>query len=591
MIQDAAAKCRFCGEWLDPSKRPDWAPSAELQPAAAPAPKASVAPEAAAAPAVNPAPVAREAKGDPGTTTTDGSVHRPRRRETQTWSAPAWMAPGDRDERERRAQREQPESPSPQRPRAAAQPTPDVQRPVPQPVPPQPMAQPMAEPMAQPMAEPMAEPMAGPMVQPVAQPPTEPPIEHSIDEVAERMRRIKASAAAVREAMLAEAASLQPDVLPARDAAAANVSNLRGAAPGGHLGPLDDDPLEAAETMHSGSSPAAAAPPSDAVAARLGDDFADDDDDDFADEQDDRRDDALPTSAKGALDGFDFGDDFDDEGDDDFDGDFGDVGARRPVPWKPVAIVAAVVLVVGVGVFWDRIFPSETLQEAPSADGADAQDPAADPDAKAADGQVAQGSIAPAPGQGQPVVPEGSQPAAVGAPPADPNAAAAAAAAGADPNAPVAEGVAVPVDPNAAVADPNAPVPAAPAVPATPLPADAAATLDEARGLYQKGGKRRLGEAKDSLQGILAASPNNADALLLMAQVQLELGETEDSLKTATQCTTVAPQTADCWLTIGALKQNEKDKDAAASAYERYLALAPEGAYASQVRKQLKRLD
>ncbi len=76
-----------------------------------------------------------------------------------------------------------------------------------------------------------------------------------------------------------------------------------------------------------------------------------------------------------------------------------------------------------------------------------------------------------------------------------------------------------------------------------------------------------------------------------MAQVQLELGEFETSLQTATRCTTVGPQTADCWLTIGVLKQNAKDKVAAVTAYERYLALAPEGAYASDAKKQLSRLQ
>ena len=74
------------------------------------------------------------------------------------------------------------------------------------------------------------------------------------------------------------------------------------------------------------------------------------------------------------------------------------------------------------------------------------------------------------------------------------------------------------------------------------------------------------------------------------AQVQLELGLPDDSLATATTCTQVAPEIADCWLTIGVLKQERKDNAAAADAYARYLELAPDGAYAGQVSKQLKRL-
>jgi predicted TPR repeat methyltransferase len=63
-----------------------------------------------------------------------------------------------------------------------------------------------------------------------------------------------------------------------------------------------------------------------------------------------------------------------------------------------------------------------------------------------------------------------------------------------------------------------------------------------------------------------------------------------ESLQTATQCTQVAPEMADCWLTIGVLKQEKKEGAAAAEAYARYLELAPDGAYAGQVNKQLKRL-
>ena len=53
----------------------------------------------------------------------------------------------------------------------------------------------------------------------------------------------------------------------------------------------------------------------------------------------------------------------------------------------------------------------------------------------------------------------------------------------------------------------------------------------------------------------------------------------------------MAPDLADCWLTIGVLQQNKKDKDAARAAYEKYLALAPDGSYARDVKTQLKRLN
>ena len=554
MIQDAAAKCRFCGEWLDPTKRPDWA-----QPPAS----ASSAPEPTGMGA--PAPVVTERDDDlpldPASTTTDGSVHRPRKRATQVWSAPAWMA------REEEAAAAEPPS----------EPAPD---PEPEPEP----AKPTIE--AAPTPEPTPE---APSPTVVVATPAPAPVEETLDDVAERMKRIKASAAAVREAMQRESDALQTDVLEDEVEAAATL----------HAGSVEPAKQEAAPELAPEPKPE---PPPD-VAAMLGDDFddldGDDDDDDSLDDDfdaakdDDDLDDALPSKA--ALGGFDFGDDdFDDDDDDDFDGDFGDMGASRPLPWKPIAIGVGVALVLGAGLFWDRLFPSQTLEETPAGEEANAADEA---DAPAADGQVAQGSVAPAPGQGQPVVPEG-QPAAVAAPPpadagvapTDPN------AVPADPNAVPADPNAVPADPNAAPADPNAvpadpnAAPPAPVGTATPLPPDAITILDEARALYLKNGKKRLKEAREKLQGILDAHPNAADALLLMAQVQLELGEFEPSLETATRCSTVAPQLADCWLTLGVLKQEKKDKAAAKEAYERYLALAPSGAYANDARKQLARL-
>ncbi|MBX7084569.1 MAG: tetratricopeptide repeat protein, partial [Nannocystaceae bacterium] len=141
---------------------------------------------------------------------------------------------------------------------------------------------------------------------------------------------------------------------------------------------------------------------------------------------------------------------------------------------------------------------------------------------------------------------------------------------------------------------PAAPAPAA-APAARPAPdADTSARLDEARALYQsaKGGssRKKLGEARTLLQEILATSPNQADALLLLAQIELELGKADAALATATQCTQVAADLADCWLTIGVLQQDRNKKADALAAYEKYLALAPDGRYAGDVRSQVKRL-
>ena len=131
-------------------------------------------------------------------------------------------------------------------------------------------------------------------------------------------------------------------------------------------------------------------------------------------------------------------------------------------------------------------------------------------------------------------------------------------------------------------------------MPSAPADPGAASKLDEARALYTaaKGGSRRkkLDQGRALLKELITTTPRNADALLLLAQVELELGDMKSALATATSCTEVAPELADCWLTIGVLQQDKNDKAAAAAAYDRYLALAPDGRYAGDVKKQLARL-
>lgn len=418
----------------------------------------------------------------------------------------------------------------------------------------------------------------------------------SLEDVALRMQRIKESAAAVRRAVEA------PQQPPATVAHAAPVAAAPAPEPepepadlGGRSGSadpmFDDGMFGGGDDMFDGPGEEA---PSPRAAAPVDDLDADDEldaDDSFA------GDGFRPTG---------FGDGFDDELDDEFDddddmGDFGDVSAARPLPWKPILAGAGVVLVAGLAIFWTRIFPPSPEDAATDEI---VTEESADDDGKS----IAKGAVAPAaadakaevPGAGIPVVPEGT-PAAVGTP-APTGAAAVPAPTGAtapaegDPAAavPPAEGVA-PTEAGAAPAAgaPAAGVPAAagtPAAPVAPLAAGALEQLEEARGLYRKGGKKRLKQADELLTQILTAQPGHPDALVVSAQVKLELGQPEDALTTATKCTQVASEMADCWLTIGVLKQDSKDKTAAAEAYERYLALAPDGAYAGQVSKQLKRL-
>jgi TolA-binding protein len=251
-------------------------------------------------------------------------------------------------------------------------------------------------------------------------------------------------------------------------------------------------------------------------------------------------------------DGFFEGTDDDDDGyDDDFDSmaeggisGFGDVITAKPLPWRAIGIGAGAIAVAGL-VTLGFMFSGPSESDTPDDAGEVAQD---DPGAAQVAG--AQPQPQPSPAAGQPVQPEeapGGTDAAEDAPPA-------------------------------------------------PLALDDAMRerLEHARDLYDgaSGGSRRkkLDEAREILQEVLAKHPDQAEGLLLMAQVLLEQGDAEASLTTAAKCTTVAPQQADCWLTIGVLEQENKNKTEAVSAYEKYLALAPDGRYAGEVQKQLNRL-
>ena len=85
-------------------------------------------------------------------------------------------------------------------------------------------------------------------------------------------------------------------------------------------------------------------------------------------------------------------------------------------------------------------------------------------------------------------------------------------------------------------------------------------------------------------------APEHPEVLLLTAQVQLEEGQLPAAQKTTDRCVAVDPKLADCWLTLGVLRQNNKDTPGAVAAYEEYLKLAPTGHYARDATSQLARL-
>ena len=394
--------------------------------------------------------------------------------------------------------------------------------------------------------------------------------EPQLDEVALRMTRIKASAAAIREAIEAEAQRAAmggpATAAPMIPAPATMTEEPRPAA--NDVG-FDDSELDA-ELEEVLAGRATSVP------------------DDFDLPPVPRR--ANPAAASALDRDFLGGDDDFDEGDEYADGAM-DGGAAvfapaaRPIPWRPILIGAAVMVAIGGWVFRAQLFPStpavdDTNLAAEVRGGSVAPDEKK-PEAKAVAPKPAAEPTAPAtpapevPG-GKPVTPELATPAptvaGVSTPPSTP--------------API------PAAPGPGTAAPTAPVPG---VATRPAPdAETSARLDEARSLYvaAKGGSQRkkLAEARTLLQEILITAPAQADALLLLSQIELELGHADAALATAIQCTQAAAEIADCWLTIGVLQQDRRKKADATAAYEKYLALAPDGRYAGDVRSQLKRL-
>lgn len=126
-----------------------------------------------------------------------------------------------------------------------------------------------------------------------------------------------------------------------------------------------------------------------------------------------------------------------------------------------------------------------------------------------------------------------------------------------------------------------------------PTPSSGAApTLDELERSYWAAAGRadRLEPVEAGLEQFLAAHPDDPTALLLLSQVELELGRLDDSLTTAERCVAVSASESGCWLTIGVIAESKGASERAIEGYRRYAELAPNGRYAPDAHKALARL-
>lgn len=589
-IQEEAAKCRFCGEWLDPAKRPAWSLDfaalgeqlgkelseasergalgpealASLRAAledklgatapAKPAAAASKAPAAASSPEREPTQEGSAAMGGPGPSPAWAAMVDDGGGQVSAWEPPTWLAPGAPAGEPGReapaaaaASEPAPSTPPVERSEAPTRPegpTAANEEPAPQFVPPG-RAATAAAVQSEPAPE-AADPVrASPRA--TAVPPTSasgeiqlPNERASLEEVAARMERLKATADAVQRTLAEKAAE--------RSASGLAAAQGTGAATSGSQVPSQP----AVERHRSGTLLQGARVPGPADgSSSVG----------------------SPSSSGrkrgGTMDRLEqsiLGEDRDEFGDLDSEGSgfgstsFGDaISARRPLPWGPIALGLLVVGVIGYFMFRD----SPTVNGEPVAQGQTQGDTNAAPEPPPDD------TAAPAAETGEPAPEAGDATGETGEPAAD-SGEPAADDGGADDGA---------ADDTGAADGGTA-----------PAPADEALTekLAEAEKAYKR---RKYEAALAAIDEAMAMSPNHPDALVLLANVQLEQGEMDAALASANKCVGIDPAKADCWLTIAALEEAGERPAKALVAWRKYVEHAPDGRYASSAKKAIKRLE
>jgi tetratricopeptide (TPR) repeat protein len=115
------------------------------------------------------------------------------------------------------------------------------------------------------------------------------------------------------------------------------------------------------------------------------------------------------------------------------------------------------------------------------------------------------------------------------------------------------------------------------------LAAKASAALEHAR-------RERYEAALSLAAEVLQEAPGHPRGLLVRAQVHLARGHYGEALASAEECIEASAEEADCWMILGVLHQERKEPEKAVEAYERYMELEPDGAYAVEARRWVKRL-
>jgi cytochrome c-type biogenesis protein CcmH/NrfG len=109
--------------------------------------------------------------------------------------------------------------------------------------------------------------------------------------------------------------------------------------------------------------------------------------------------------------------------------------------------------------------------------------------------------------------------------------------------------------------------------------------------IYQQEGRPDL--ATPYLERVIAADPSQKEIYLRLANIYLsnDIGDFASAVRVLNQATSVDPDNPDVFLKLGIAQRNLGNTGAALLAWQRYLALAPDGEMADVIREQVETLS
>jgi hypothetical protein len=122
------------------------------------------------------------------------------------------------------------------------------------------------------------------------------------------------------------------------------------------------------------------------------------------------------------------------------------------------------------------------------------------------------------------------------------------------------------------------------AKPAAEAGGEYAALVEEGRALYKKGQAKK---AMIPLEKAVALKADGDEALVLLANCQLDRGSMQKALAAANLAIAANGQNAEAYLVVGTVQQSLEHSAEAKTAYQTYLKLSPKGQYAGEIRSIL----